>query len=126
MASGTSQKPGGIRYWNGIVPPAESYPQRISLWITCGAAVSSSGQLLLTPAHKPNAGKAFTETTQAAQGVGDNLQAGGFLVWRTRYPQSARLDRFGKHRLNGGFCDARQGSARLFVSDAGRKTLRRD
>jgi len=72
----------------------------------------------LTPAHKPNAGKAFTETTQAAQGVGDNLLAGGFLVWRTRYPQSARLDRFSKHRLNGGFCDARQGSARLFASDA--------
>lgn len=115
---GAGQKPGGFRYWNGIVPPPESYPQRISLWITCGPAVSSGGQPILCVGRKPNAGKAFRKAHQAAQGAGDNSPQGGLLAFAARYPQSARVDRRGKYRLNGGFCDARQGSARLFASDA--------
>jgi len=117
-ASGTDQKPGGFRYWNGIVPPAESYPQRISLWITCGPAVSSSGQPILTTSRKPSPDKLFRRATQAAQRVGDNSPRGGLLSPGGFYPQPKRLDRFGKYRLNGGFCDARQGSARWFASDA--------
>ena len=124
--SGAGQKPGGFRYWNGIVPPAESYPQRISLWITCGPAVSTGGQPILPTCRKPNPCKVFRKAHQAAQGTGDNLLWGGLSTSDARYPQSVRLDRCGKCRLNGGFCDAQQGSARLFVSDAGRGTLRRD
>ncbi|WP_197329397.1 hypothetical protein [Ralstonia syzygii] len=69
-------------------------------------------------ARKLNGGKDFPEVAQAAQGIGENFLTSGLLCAAGVYPQITWLDKCRKYRLNAGFCDARQGSARLFASDA--------
>lgn len=73
---------------------------------------------MVSVVRKPNGGKGFRGVAQAAQAAGENFLESGLLCAEGVYPQTMRLDRRVKHRLNGGFCDARQGSARLFASGA--------